>query len=187
MSRETVEKYNLPQTDQQSDDIDKKFNIYNDIFFDSVDIHERAKDVNNYGVITFVYSVDVLDEVADYDICITQENPANWDEDIPYEERYFPDVDSLYYGFHKGDFGNHITVRNISKPISFQYLKKIIIDNPGEDGQKYFSLAYEAIKDSIENNNINVPIEIRECPPKCKCHQKHETNIRFTYHRFKIR
>ena len=160
---------------------------YNDIFFDSVDIHERAKDVNNYGVITFVYSVDVLDEVADYDICITQENPANWDEDIPYEERYFPDVDSLYYGFHKGDFGNHITVRNISKPISFQYLKKIIIDNPGEDGQKYFSLAYEAIKDSIENNNINVPIEIRECPPKCKCHQKYETNIRFTYHRFKIR
>lgn len=187
LSRETVEEYNLPQTDQKSDDIDKKFNIYNDIFFDSVDIHERAKDVNNYGVITFVYSVDVLDEVADYDICITQENPANWDEDIPYEERYFPDVDSLYYGFHKGDFGNHITVRNISKPISFQYLKKIIIDNPGEDGQKYFSPAYEAIKDSIENNNINVPIEIRECPPKCKCHQKYETNIGFTYHRFKIR
>lgn len=52
LSRETVEKYNLPQTDQQSDDIDKKFNIYNDIFFDSVDIYERAKDVNNYGVIT---------------------------------------------------------------------------------------------------------------------------------------
>lgn len=44
LSRETVEEYNLPQTDQQSDDIDKKFNIYNDIFFDSVDIHERAKD-----------------------------------------------------------------------------------------------------------------------------------------------
>ena len=38
--------------------------------------------MNNYGVITFVYSVDVLDEVADYDICITQENPANWDEDM---------------------------------------------------------------------------------------------------------
>lgn len=70
LSRETVEEYNLPQTDQKSDGIDKKFNIYNDIFFDSVDIHERAKDVNNYGVITFVYSVDVLDEVADYDICI---------------------------------------------------------------------------------------------------------------------
>ncbi len=165
LSGKTVEKRNLTPTNQSSDEIDKKFDIYNDIFFDSVDIHERAKDVNNYGVITFVYSVDVLDEIADYDICVTKENPINWDEDIPYEKRYFSDADSLYCGFHKGDFGNHITVRNISEPVSFQHLKKIIIDNPGEDRQNYFSPAYAVIENSIENNNIDVPIEIRECPP----------------------
>lgn len=185
LSRETVEEHNLPQTNQRTDETDKKFKIYNDIFFDSVDIHERAKDVNNYGVITFVYSVDVLDEVADYDICITKENPANWDGDIPYEERYFSDVDSLYWDFRKGDFGSHITIKNISVPISFQYLKKIIIDNPGENRQKYLSSAYKEIKNSIENNNIHVPIEVRECSPECKCYQKYESNIRFTYYRFK--
>lgn len=186
LSRKTVEDHNLTQTAQNSDDIDKKFKIYNDIFFDSVDIHKRARDVNNYGAITFVYSIDVLDELENYNICITKANPSNWDKDITYEERYFSDFDSLLLYFHKGDFGMHITVRNISEALSFQQLKKIIIDYPGKCMEKYFSPAYDAIRDSLEKNDVYVPIEIRVCPPECKCHKKYGEKEGFTYHRFKI-
>lgn len=61
-----------------------KITGYHDIFFDSVDIHKRARKINDYGSVTFVYSVDVLDELENYDICVTRDNPIHWEKDMTY-------------------------------------------------------------------------------------------------------
>ena len=61
LSRGAVEDFGLYQTPQETDATDKLLDVYYDIFFDSVDIHERIGKINHYGPIVFVYSTDVLE------------------------------------------------------------------------------------------------------------------------------
>lgn len=186
ISRETMEKMNLPQTEQQSDDLDKALGIYNDIFFDSVDIHKQANDINNYGPIVFVYSIDVLDQLSQYYIGVTYDNPIRWTVDMPTEKRYLQNKDDFFF-YQKGDFAQHITVRNIDIPISFKYIEKIIIDYPGKEREKYFNNAINEISSAICKNNLNIPVEIRECPDFCGCKDKYKFfKEGYTFHRFKV-
>ena len=188
ISRGTAEELHLPQTPQFSDKIDKSYDIYNDIFFDSVDIHERAKKINDYGPITFVYSLDVLDELENYDICVTRDNPIRWEKDMTYNERYFTDYEELNSNFVKGNFVQHITVRNIREALSFKYLTKIIVDYPGEKLEKYFTLAYNELEKSLRDNGITAPIITRKCSGECQCKkQYYDHKEGFTYYKYTIK
>ena len=187
MSREYVEKTGLPQSPQESDEIDRKWGIYNDIFFDSVDIHDRIKNVNHYGPVTFVYSVDLLDELKEYDVSVTKNNPIHWKNGSQKEERYFTNFIELKNGFTKGAFCQHITVNDIDR-ISFKNLKKIIIDNPGEKGKVYLDKAVNAIKTVITESHLNILLEIRKCENSCDCLNTYDTKKEgYTYHRFKTK
>lgn len=187
LSRGTVEDLNLPQTSQQSDEIDKKFNIYYDIFFDSVDIHQRAKRKNDYGPVTFVYSVNVLDSIGNYDVCVTKYNPQNYENNTTNKELYFTNYEDLNSNFTKGDFAQQITIRKIREALSFEYLKEIIIDYPGTSREKYFTSAYDALEKALKENEINVSLVRRNCPSECKCQEQYSNfKERYTYHRFKI-
>ena len=42
LSRKKMNSLSLPQTSQKSDLTDEKFGVYNDIFLDSIDIHEDS-------------------------------------------------------------------------------------------------------------------------------------------------
>ncbi len=62
LSRGYVQKYGLEQTPQGSDDIDKKYGIWDAVFLDQVDIHFRGgrrKGPNQYGPVLFVLDLDV--------------------------------------------------------------------------------------------------------------------------------
>ncbi len=186
LSRQTAENMYLPQTVQETDETDKAFEIYNDIFFDSVDIHERAGRPNDYGTVMFVYNTDVLESLEDYDICITKDNPIRWNTNMEYSDKYFTEIKDLELYFCKGNFFQHITIKDISVPLSFDYLEKIVIDDPGE---KYTELLEQAVTE-IENEfykiGKNVYIEIRKCPATCQCIDKY-SNYKpgYAYHRFK--
>lgn len=188
LSRETVEKRGLPQTPQKTDSLDQLFNIYNDIFFDSVDIHERSRNVNHYGPITFVYSIDVLDELSDYDVLVTKKNPAFWKETATEEDKYFLDGDELSFFFELGNFGQHITIKNISQEISFQNLEEIIIEDPGEKHIDLFKNASNALISVMEKNKLMIPLSARNCPKECHCREKYENAKNgYAYYRFKIK
>ncbi len=185
MSREYVENMGLPQSPQESDESDKEWKIYNDVFFDSVDIHKRIRNINYYGPVTFVYSVDLLDSLNEYEINVTKDNPVYWKEGSKTEDNYFTDADELENGFTKGAFYQHITIKNIEK-VPFNYLEKIIIENPGEDKKEYLDNAVTAIKNVIEEKQLNILLEIRNCTDSCNClntYNSHQDG--FTYHRFK--
>lgn len=189
LSRGAVEERDLFQTPQQTDELDKRVGVYYDIFFDSDDIHARAKDLNSYGPVTFVYSIDILDTLKDKTIRITKDNPIRWDESTPEEERYFTELISLRFEYKKGAFQQHLTICDMHTPLSFNpYLTKILIENPRINNTEYFDKALNKIQKIMNERRIKAPLEIRQCPDDCKCHEKYQTfKEGFTYHRFKIR
>ena len=80
LSRQYVEEHpeTCFQTIQKSDAKDKEFGIFNDIFFDVMNIWENSE-VCFYGPVVFEYSVDVL--MGMDNVCVTRTNPQNWDSD----------------------------------------------------------------------------------------------------------
>ncbi len=186
LSRQALDVSGLSQTPQITDDTDKKHGIYNDIFFDSVDIHQRASRTNDYGPVMFVYSIDVLDSLDNFDICITRDNPIRWKDEMEYGDKYFVSHMELLFGFTKGSFQQHITIRDISKPLPFDYLEEIVIDNPGEQYSAIFNQAVDSLQQALFSIGVNIPINIRACPPECDCLRKYaQCHQGYVYHRFK--
>lgn len=186
LSRQAAENLGVQQTAQYSDDIDRHFGIYNDIFFDSVDIHSRAHRPNDYGAVMFVYSIDVLDLLTCFDICITKDNPIYWEYGITEREKYFNNAQEILLGFSKGDFNKHITIKDISVPLSFNYLEEIVIDNPGTMNYELLTEAKGALEAAAKNIGLKIPITVRNCSANCGCHKKYTmSNQRYVYDRFK--
>lgn len=187
MSRGLVEEMGLCQTSQKTDELDKKLGVYYDIFFDSDDIHSRAKDINYYGPVTFVYSIDILDILNDKEVKVTRNNPLYWNISIPKDKYYFDDIYSMRREYHKGDFKQHLTICNFHQPLSFSpYLVKVIIENPNIKNTEYFNRAFNTIQELLYSNQLDVKLEVRQCPSDCKCQEKYKNyKIGFTHYRFK--
>ena len=190
ISRGAVNDLGLVQTPQISDETDREFNVDYDIFFDSVDIHERAKKINNYGPVTFVYSIDVIDALPEGCIKITKTNPMYWNQNMTEEEKYFTNYVDLRNNYEKGNFNQHFTITNQRQPLTFDYLCKIILDDPHairQADQRIFEQAVNYINEAVIEKNINVPLVIRKCPMGCHCSEQYN-NFRegYIYYRFGI-
>lgn len=161
------------QTGQYSDAGDQQFGIYNDIFFDSVDIHRRAHRCNQYGPVTFIYSLDLLSSPAlENQVRITKDNPIRWKSGINLENRYFVNLIDLQNGFCKGHFSQHITLHDVQK-ISFQYLRFIQLDPLPEKYHDIFSNAYRELQDAVHQAGLSMSIIVRECDSRCQCQNQY--------------
>ena len=103
LSRGSIERRGLIQTAQISDDIDKEIGVWFDVFTDSVDIHERIKNVNKYGPVLFVLDVTSLIAVDSSMVWITKTNPIKWKKKN-FDERWFTSTDDLSANFVEGEF-----------------------------------------------------------------------------------
>jgi hypothetical protein len=173
LSRGAVEELGLPQTPQPSDEKDKELGIWYDVFFDSVDIHERAKELNKYGPLTLVFDPESL-LVDRLDIKITKDNPVRWDADTPINDRYFEDLDLLRTGYKKGAFYQHLTICNMKHALPFRpSLQQIIIDNPKTTPNEHFENAFASLRTIIEQSYPDVELIVRECSDDCTCTSKY--------------
>ena len=173
MSRGTIERKSLFQTKQKSDDDDKKYGIWFDVFVDSVDIHDRAKRANAYGPVMFVLDVKLIEEAYTGQVWVTKLNPTKWDVKSR-NERWFSSADDLKDNFVKGRFDQMIVFRHCGGELPFtKYLKEVILDDPQLEAEKdevdYYSMAYGALRLSMTEGGIDVPIHKRACPEKCTC------------------
>ena len=187
LSRAYVENHSLFQTSQKTDDQDRTLGIFNDIFFDSVDIHQRGHELNKYGPVSFVYSIDLIDVLPQGKLKITKDNPIRWKLRMTEEEKYFLNEYELSSCFDKNKFAQHITICNQNEPISFRYLEKIVLDDPQIDDRSYFNEAYDKLSNYIYENAPEIPLEVRECPSSCNCkenYMKHKPG--YFYHRFSL-
>lgn len=125
-----VEKKGLFQTTQSSDEIDKKHDVWDDIFIDTVDLHGHFPRQNLYGPVLFKFTTDFLlkDEV---DIWITKNNPIYWNENTTNEEKYFQGIDEIIERWDEFDRQRKmVTIRKPAKPMLFESLEEITLDNP---------------------------------------------------------
>lgn len=109
------------QSPQSSDNDDKKFNVWNDIFLDTVDPHEYMRRQNRYGPVLFKFSIDFLIE-TDLEIWITKNNPIYWTDLTIQAEKYFATVQELRESWDSYQRQKKmVTIRGETQPILFNY------------------------------------------------------------------
>ncbi|KLV28945.1 hypothetical protein [Priestia megaterium] len=183
LSRGAVENYGLNQTPQTSDDLDKKYNVWNDIFFDSSDLHERFNRQNHYGPVLFKFDVEILASPNLPELWITKDNPIRWTPNQTNNDRYFQNIEEIQDIYHLGSYREMITLRFTQNILPFQpYLKEIILDNPGvkDLGLSFGTEAEKILIENIQNKNINnIPLTIRDCS-NCFCKDNYQKQVGIT-------
>lgn len=176
LSRGAVEKLNLYQTPQSSDEVDKVLNVWNDVFIDTSDLHTYFSRENYYGPILFELDRELIKNI-DFEIWITKNNPIYWRPDTSLQERYFQSVDELR---EKWDLIQRqrkmITIRNNSTPILFNYVRRILVDDPrvtidSGDGNRIhvFNESQKKVKEIItDNHSLKGKFMTRTCN-NCWC------------------
>jgi len=183
LSRGYVESRNLYQTSQSSDKDDIVFDVWNDVFIDIIDLHTRYNRQNFYGPVLFEFNLEFLLN-SELDIWVTKNNPIYWRTNFSMSDKYFSDIEELdstwdYYEIQKRMF----TIRKPNKPVLFESLERIIIDDPNVILDESINLKNEvckALKKATENlPNIRKKMSFRECEfCYCKSNYLNEvTNI----------
>lgn len=173
-SRARVEASGLAQTNQISDALDRKYNIWNDIFMDSVDIHERISDRNHYGPVLFSIDLGVLGALASgSEVFVTKKNPTKWKDSDSQEDRYYNDVNDLYGNVVVGDFDHMLVIRHSSGLVKFDgFLKNVILDVPVSGGGDYFDKAKAALENGLKDAGLSAAVSARSCS-YCRCNQSY--------------
>ena len=190
LSRGAVENKGLIQTEQSSDEIDKVINVWNDVFLDTVDLHSFFPRQNYYGPVLFELSIELVQN-TEFEIWITKNNPINWKKESTNEERYFVSMEEL---IEKWDTiarqRKMITIRHNNTPILFQYVKRIIVDDPKvsfkdeENKIHVFNETVKIIKEVITNDHpLKGKFITRDCNGYCYCisnylHQHNKQEIK---------
>jgi len=166
LSRGAIEQNGLIQTVQSSDEIDKLFGVWNDIFLDTVDLHGYFPRQNLYGPVAFKIRTEFMLN-NDYDIWITKDNPINWNQEDTNKERYFENVGEL-----RDNWDNYqrqrkmVTIRNQNNPILFDYVEEVIVDDPRvkKGDIIYFNECFRILKEALL---VNPPLKNRFKTRQC--------------------
>lgn len=172
LSRGDVETNGFFQTPQTSDADDVMFDVWDDVFIDIVDLHGLFPRQNLYGPVLFTFNLDFLSN-EDLHIWVTKNNPIYWNSDLSQEGKYFQNVQELRDRWDEYDVQKKMfTIRKPRRPVLFENLKEIIIDNPqvliGDiDLQKESQLALHHATENFPE--IRVLIHERKCVGFCYC------------------
>ncbi len=179
MSRGTVERLGVTQTPQKSDDADKRYGIWFDVFADSVDIHHRARRANAYGPVMFVLDARLIERSYTGRIWVTKLNPTKWSGKTD-KQRWFQDKGDLSENLVKGRFDQMLVFRHCGGELPFRgFLKKIVLDDPNRqtaEGVDLYSMAVGTLRLAMADSGIDVPIEKRVCRAGCTCEEEYESD-----------
>ncbi len=176
VSRGYVTDLGFPQTPQGSDEIDKKYELWYDVFLDTVDIHERAHQPNEYGPVLFVVPTEILNKLpVGTEVLITKANPIYWGQISP-DDRFFSSIEELTRDLVKGEFAQMIVIRTQKGILPFSTGQtKIILDDPQcnfSNGIKAYDHATKQIQPLAQT--LSIPINKRNCLDSCRCFGKYK-------------
>lgn len=129
LSRQYVGDNGLKQTAQYTDKSDKCFGVFDCIFMDTIDIHERARGRNKYGPILFRFSLDLFDKLGISTVRFTKRNPSKWTHIDAIEDRYYTSMDEVVEKYSKGNFDSMLVINESKIPLRGNLLS-ITIDDP---------------------------------------------------------
>ena len=167
LSRSYVEKNNLTQTEQKSDVEDKKFNVWDDVFLDGLDLHKKYKRANKYGPVLFVMKLELLQAPSLPPLLVTKNNPWYWKDQDSWEQRYFNDSEGIkanYLAAGQLDSRIMFTFRSPDTFIKLnKYLKGVIVDNFKSGEKKNIGdHTHEKIREALDNNSMgHIPMKFR--------------------------
>lgn len=173
LSRSYVENNGLLQTSQKSDDKDKEYNVWDDVFLDAIDLHKRYKKANNYGPVIFILKLEILLSKNLSEILVTKNNPMFWTATTVLEDRYYSSIEDVKENYLSGkrlDSRIMLTFRSPEKAINLSEFVEIIgIDKPNiivdlKSGgrQNVGEFAYGVIKTAINENGLShIPVVYR--------------------------
>ena len=174
LSRGTVERLGVVQTSQASDEVDRRYSIWFDVFLDSVDIHKRASRANVYGPVLFVFDIDIINANGTGRIWVTKLNPTKWAGKQD-SQRWFQNKNDLEQNFVKGRFDQMLVLRHCGGALPFgKHLKEIILDDPQRKTKSdvdFYSMAVGALRLAMQDAKIDVPISRRKCANGCACEE----------------
>jgi len=178
-SRGYVADLGLPQTSQYTDDIDKKYGIWYDVFTDTVDIHYRASQFNWYGPVLFVLGVDILKALpVKSEVLVTKKNPTKWIDREPIGKRFFTTQEELESSLEVGTFDQMVVVRTREEILPFpDEAIQVILDDPQRtmsDGTSAFLHATTCMK-SAPLGNTRINLTKRICRRDCRCVELYKT------------
>ena len=188
ISRGTIQRAEMYQTPQASDDIDIEYGVWFDIFTDSVDIHARASRANYYGPVLFVLDSEIIKDAYTGNVWVTKLNPTKWNGK-PYEQRWFTSEEDLERNFVYGRFDQMIVFRHCGGELPLKdYLKEIILDDPqlevSDPHIDYYSMAFGALKLAMAEGGIDSEIRKRECVKYCRCVKRYQSNTKWAEQMF---
>lgn len=179
VSRGTAEGNRWAQTPQYTDDVDRRYGVWHDVFVDSDDYHRRISNRNQYGPVLFVISTDFLDHLPQgAEVRVTKANPTKWANGQSYGDRYFADQEQLRASLVLGTFDQMVTIRAPGGTLPFgRYLAEVVLDNPQgrlADGDDAFTVAMANLAAAAAASGVVAPIRARACNAGCRCVQTYQ-------------
>lgn len=132
LSRGTVEGLGLDQTDQKSDDKDKNFGLWYDLFLDTGDISEVLSKRNKYGPVKFKIDTSILKGDRCSFVWVTKKNPIHWKSGDDLGDRFITQDYLDENPLSKSCFWERaLVLRHCGGRLPFgEHLKEVIIDDP---------------------------------------------------------
>ncbi|MFC6098368.1 hypothetical protein ACFPVY_17100 [Flavobacterium qiangtangense] len=173
LSRKFVLDNNLFQTDQYSDEKDKKFGIWDGIFLDAMDIHTVFNRRNKYGPVLFSFSTELLKSDLVNSVRITRVNPVHWNSTQSEKDWYYSDLDEFKNNYKKGnklkDVGSMLILNDINGKLPLRpFFNKLILDNPNvsvnyNEHETYLSdiIAEKILEVLTKNKFEDIPKHLR--------------------------
>lgn len=184
LSRRYVEHNNLVQTEQRSDTEDKRYNVWDDVFLDGLDLHKRYRTANKYGPVLFVMKLEVLQAPSLPPLLVTKNNPWYWNDQNDWNDRYYSTTKDIEDNYLTGKLDSRIMF-TLRSPATFiklnKYLSAIVIDRPNiivnfhSGGQgNVGDRAHEVIRAAMDEYGMrHIPIKFRHADETlyfCSCH-----------------
>jgi hypothetical protein len=182
LSRAYVEKHELAQTGQSSDDIDKRHGIWDRVFVDHVDIHYRGgrvKGPNQYGPVLFIFDEDILLTLpVGSDVLVTRMNPIYWNDRQTDGDRWYLTADELATSIKYGDFDKMLVIQSPDGKVDFPNKHvQIALDEPRRtlsSGKDAYAFAEERLRQSAKAGGVTVTVEKHDCRTDCTCIEKYK-------------
>jgi hypothetical protein len=177
LSRNYVEQKGLFQTAQSSDAIDKQYTIWDRIFLDHVDIHDRGgkgKGHNRYGPVLFKFDLDILLGLPPgTNIEVTKCNPIYWNKFPNSQDRWFQTVQELASTIRFGNFDKMLVIKTPDEKFDLSGISfEILLDDPQQQlssGQDAYQHADGRIRKAISQAGLDVMTSKRQCQQGCIC------------------
>jgi hypothetical protein len=173
LSRGAVEARNLFQTTQLSDNDDKRNGVWNDVFFDTKDLHGVFPRQNLYGPVLLQFNISLLLDSA-LQIFITKNNPMFWNNATSEQDKYFQGMEDVMENWSLYPLQRKmITIRFQNDPIQFNQLEAIIVDDPRViiyNDTTLFDVCWATLNEEVRHHlYVLYNVQLRACSGNCFC------------------